>query len=231
MRLIEARKLVPVFFLQLLFIAKKLYFMPIKVHEMKDLIYLCFLNTGMADVGFYLIHVMDFFLYQCFFIVFLGGFYRDDILSNQELLFTRTKKRSVLFQRGTMKIVLNTCIVYVLLYGTVFSVLCYRTGIWTFDIPYFLYGMFFLVTYILLVNVISMLTDVKLFLVILLTAEILLDNLIHGAVEQGNRFLGVFGYLKNGLAADLPYAVVAVLVLFILLNVIGFKIMETKEVV
>ncbi len=229
MRLIEARKLIPAYFLIVLFIAKRLHFMQFNVYEMKDLIYLCFLYTGIADMGFNLIHVTDFFLYQCILIVFLGGFYRDDILSNQELLFTRAKKRKGLFQKGTIKLVLNTSILYVLLYGTSAMVLCYKNKTKTFDVMYFLYAMLFLVTYILLINVMTMLVDVKLFLVILLTVEVFIDNFI--GIALGDKFFGVFQYLKNGMASNLPYALAPIVVAFILLNMIGIKIMKTREVV
>lgn len=233
MRLIEARKLIPAYFLIVLFIAKRLHFMQFNVYEMKDLIYLCFLYTGIADMGFNLIHVTDFFLYQCILIAFLGGFYRDDILSNQELLFTRAKKRKGLLQKGTIKLVLNTCILYVLLYGTSAMVLCYKNKTKTFDVMYFLYVMLFLVTYILLINVMTMLADVKLFLVILLTVEVFIDNFISGALGKGvgDKFFGVFQYLKNGMDSDLPYALAPIVTAFILLNMIGIKIMKKREVV
>lgn len=238
MKPIHKKKCLVVIILISIYILSRTYLAELEINTLSNLIYYCFFYLGDGGTGLNFRHILDITYYQCIFIVFLGTFFKDDLFVNPDMIFSRTHKRTTIYAKEIGKILLHSCLIYAGIYiciPTISYLIDFQsiTKLATFNNTqlYIIHGLFLFCNYILIINIASILWDIKYVLIILIVTELgiyyLFETLFKSS--QHNIYAIFQSYLLTGNSDYTVQFFIINIIVFIILNTFGHHILKRKE--
>lgn len=179
MKTFELKRIMAALVFVSLFILQKRYFVFGELDSVHECLYKYFFYLGEKEERLNIRLVSDFLVYQCVFWLFMGRFFKEDILDNSYMILTRTNKRFNLYLKEIRKITIHAVVLYIYIY--LFSALfCVKDkAVYIFDaaeLKYFLIGLVLVCLYFAALNVGTIYVDIRYICIVFILAGFCINS-------------------------------------------------------
>lgn len=164
MKIFEAKRILITIIFISFFILCKRFFVFGKLDSVHECLYYYFFYIGDKNEKLNIRLISDFVFYQSMLWLFMGCFFKEDILDNVDLIFTRVKKKIIIYLKEIKKIIINLVAVYMYIYMFC-ACLCVKSSIVNIftiiELEYFIVGLLLICLFFCVLNIGAVYMDVR----------------------------------------------------------------------